>query len=50
MLVLVPITVNSNMAHDSPSRNMNPANNASSLQESLDDNGNFLPIWLPLRA
>ena len=47
MLVLVPITVNSRIIHESPSRNMNPASNASSLQESLDDNGIFLRIWLP---
>ena len=37
MLVSAPTTVNIRMSHESPSRNMNPASSASSLQVSFDD-------------
>ena len=43
-------TVNSRIIHESPSRNMNPASNASSLQVSLviHNMGNFCCFWLPI--
>ena len=58
MLVSAPTTVNIRMSHESPSRNMNPASSASSLQVSFDDiagtfflifeSGWFLFCWLIL--
>ena len=48
MLVSAPTTVNVRMSHESPSRNVNPASSASSLQVymSLDDiAGTFFLIF-----